>query len=78
MARSLCSADTPRLAARVVVPTAMSRPEQLRSCVRRLDELDHPDYEVIVVDNRPAGAPPVDLPGRRRRPRDAPRHLSGA
>ena len=30
-----------------------------------LTELDHPDYEVIVVDNRPAGAPPVDLPGAR-------------
>jgi GT2 family glycosyltransferase len=51
--------------ATVVVPTAMSRPEQLRNCVRGLTELDHPDYEVIVVDNRPAGAPPVDLPGVR-------------
>ena len=58
--------DAPRLArATVVVPTAMSRPDQLRSCVRGLTELDHPDYEVIVVDNRPAGAPPVDLPGVR-------------
>ena len=56
----------PRLArATVVVPTAMSRLEQLQSCVRGLTELDHPDYEVIVVDNRPAGAPPVDLPGVR-------------
>jgi GT2 family glycosyltransferase len=59
-------ADTPRLArATVVVPTAMSRPEQLRRCVRGLLELDHPDYEVIVVDNRPAGTAPVDLPGVR-------------
>ena len=58
--------DAPQLArATVVVPTALSRPEQLRSCVRSLTELDHPDYEVIVVDNRPAGAPPVDLPGVR-------------
>jgi cellulose synthase/poly-beta-1,6-N-acetylglucosamine synthase-like glycosyltransferase len=57
-------ADTTPLArASVVVPTAMSRPEQLRRCVRGLTELDHPDYEVIVVDNRPAGAAPVDLPG---------------
>ena len=51
--------------ATVVVPTAMSRPEQLRSCVRGLTELDHPDYEVIVVDNRPAGASPIELPGVR-------------
>ncbi len=59
-------ADTPQLArATVIVPTAMSRPEQLRRCVRGLTELDHPDYEVVVVDNRPAGAEPVDLPGVR-------------
>jgi GT2 family glycosyltransferase len=58
--------DTPSLGrASVVVPTAMSRPEQLRRCVRGLTALDHPDYEVIVVDNRPAGASPVELPGVR-------------
>lgn len=51
--------------ASVVVPTAMSRPEQLRRCVRGLTELDHPDYEVIIVDNRPEGAPCVTLPGVR-------------
>ena len=59
-------AEAPPLArASVVVPTAMSRPEQLRRCLRTLAALDHPDYEVIVVDNRPAGAPPVELPGVR-------------
>jgi len=59
-------ADAPPLArASVVVPSAMSRPEQLRRCVRSLTQLDHPDFEVIVVDNRPAGAPPVELPGVR-------------
>ena len=64
--RGTAAQDTPRLArATVVVPTAMSRPEQLRSCVQALTELDHPDYEVIVVDNRPAGAPPADVPGVR-------------
>jgi GT2 family glycosyltransferase len=58
--------DCPALPrATVVVPTAMSRPEQLHRCVRGLTELDHPDYEVIVVDNRPAGAAPVELPGVR-------------
>jgi GT2 family glycosyltransferase len=57
------SAELPR--ASVVVPTAMSRLEQLRRCVRSLTELDYPDYEVIVVDNRPAGAEPVQLPGVR-------------
>ncbi len=50
----------------VVVPTAASRPEQLRRCVARLLELDHPNYEVIVVDNRrDDGAEPLDLPGAR-------------
>jgi GT2 family glycosyltransferase len=59
------SGDTPALArASIVVPTALSRPDQLRRCVARLTELDHPDYEVIVVDNRRAGAP-VELPGAR-------------
>jgi GT2 family glycosyltransferase len=57
------SAALPR--ASVVIPTAMSRLEQLRRCVRSLTELDYPDYEVIVVDNRPAGAAPVQLPGVR-------------
>ncbi len=57
-------ADIPRLPrATVVVPTAMSRPDQLRRCLRGLAELDHPDYEVIVVDNRAPGTPRVDLPG---------------
>jgi GT2 family glycosyltransferase len=60
------AADAPPLAcASVVVPTAMSRPEQLGRCVDSLKRLDHPAYEVIVVDNRPAGAPPVELPGVR-------------
>ena len=59
-------ADAPQLArASVVVPTAMARPDELRRCVRSLTELDHPAYEVIVVDNRPAGAPAVELPGVR-------------
>jgi GT2 family glycosyltransferase len=50
--------------ATVVVPTAASRPEQLRRCVARLTELDHPDFEVIVVDNR-RGGDPLSLPGVR-------------
>jgi GT2 family glycosyltransferase len=57
--------DSPALAsASVVVPTALSRPDQLRRCVAGLNELDHPDYEVIVVDNRPHGAP-VEISGAR-------------
>ena len=50
--------------ASVVVPTAASRPEQLRRCVELLTGLDHPDYEVIVVDNRREG-PLLSLPGAR-------------
>lgn len=58
--------DAPTLVrASVVVPTAVSRPDQLRRCVQRLIELDHPDFEVIVVDNRPVGAPPPELAGVR-------------
>jgi hypothetical protein len=47
----------------VVVPSLLEREEGLQACLRSLADLDYPDYEVIVVDNRPAGAPPVDLPG---------------
>ncbi len=50
--------------ATVVVPTAASRPQQLRRCVEQLTALDYPDYEVIVVDNRRDGAP-LMLPGVR-------------
>lgn len=57
----------PRSLARasVVVPTNLARPAQLRRCLKSLAELDHPDYEVIVVDNRRDGAPPEDLEGVR-------------
>jgi GT2 family glycosyltransferase len=42
--------------ASVVVPTNFARPAALERCLKSLAELDHPDYEVIVVDNRPVGA----------------------
>jgi len=51
--------------ASVVVPSNFARPAQLRRSVQRLAELDHPDFEVIVVDNRPADAPAADIPGAR-------------
>jgi GT2 family glycosyltransferase len=58
--------DAPKLArASVVVPSILGRPAQLRRCLERLAELDHPDYEVIVVDNRPGDPPPADLAGAR-------------
>lgn len=49
----------------VVVPSLLEREEGLQACLRSLADLDYPNYEVIVVDNRPAGAPPVDVPGVR-------------
>jgi hypothetical protein len=55
----------PLARASVVVPTDLARPAELRRCLKSLAELDHPDYEVIVVDNRPAGAPPADIEGAR-------------
>lgn len=51
--------------ASVVVPTNFARPAELRRCLKTLAELDHPDYEVIVVDNRPADAPAAELEGAR-------------
>jgi GT2 family glycosyltransferase len=51
--------------ASVVVPTNFARPAELRRCLKALAELDHPDYEVIVVDNRPADAPAAELEGVR-------------
>ena len=51
--------------ASVVVPSIFEREAQLRRCVERLGELDHPDYEVIVVDNRPGDARPVNIEGAR-------------
>jgi GT2 family glycosyltransferase len=55
----------PLARASVVVPTNLARPAQLWRCVERLTALDHPDYEVIVVDNRPGNPPPADIPGAR-------------
>jgi GT2 family glycosyltransferase len=49
----------------VVIPTNFARPDQLLRGVERLVELDYPDYEVIVVDNRPNNGPMVDLLGAR-------------
>jgi GT2 family glycosyltransferase len=43
--------------ASVVVPTTMSREDDLVRCVAALRALDYPAYEVIVVDNRPSPAP---------------------
>jgi GT2 family glycosyltransferase len=51
--------------ASVIVPTNFARPAELRRCLKTLAALDHPDYEVIVVDNRPADAPPAELEGVR-------------
>jgi cellulose synthase/poly-beta-1,6-N-acetylglucosamine synthase-like glycosyltransferase len=42
--------------ASVVVATTFARPESLARCVRSLAAQDYPDYEVIVVDNRPGEA----------------------
>jgi len=55
----------PLPSATVVVPTAFARPVELFRCVERLKALDHPDYEVIVVDNRAKNARPLALDGVR-------------
>lgn len=43
-------AGLPRIS--VVVPSIVSRLDSLRECLARLEELDYPDYEIILVDNR--------------------------
>lgn len=48
------SQDLPLPRATVVVATDLARPEQLLACVQRLADLDYPDYEIVVVDNRRA------------------------
>jgi GT2 family glycosyltransferase len=54
--------DAPALApASVVICTNFARPALLHRCLESLRALDYPDYEVIVVDNRPAGSPDRDL-----------------
>jgi glycosyltransferase involved in cell wall biosynthesis len=39
--------------ASIVVPTTFDRFDQLQRCAERLSSLDYPDYEVVIVDNRP-------------------------
>jgi Glycosyl transferase family 2 len=41
----------------VVVCTMIGREEELRACLESLAALDYPQYEVLLVDNRPPGAP---------------------
>ena len=49
----------------VVIPSMLARLEGLQICLASLAALDYPDYEVIVVDNRPAGSAPVEIEGAR-------------
>ena len=49
----------------VVIPSMLERLDGLRACLDSLAELDYPDYEVIVVDNRPADASPFGTAGAR-------------
>ena len=53
--------DRPLPSMAVVVPTNLGRPAQLRACVESLTVLDYPDYEIVVVDNRPGPAAASDL-----------------
>jgi glycosyltransferase involved in cell wall biosynthesis len=53
--------DRPLPSIAVVVPTNLGRPTQLRSCVQSLTQLDYPDFEIVVVDNRTGAAPPHEV-----------------
>jgi GT2 family glycosyltransferase len=43
--------------ASVVVPSNLARPEQLRTALVALDALDHPDFEIVLVDNARGSSP---------------------
>jgi GT2 family glycosyltransferase len=45
--------------ASVVVASDLRRPELLSRALKALCALDYPDYEILLVDNRPAGEPPI-------------------
>lgn len=47
----------------VVIPTMVHRVDGLRACLDSLAELRYPRYEVIVVDNRPADSPSIEITG---------------
>ena len=48
----------------VVVPTIYKEPEMQKATVQAILDLDYPDFEIIVVDNRPGDkGPSIDLPG---------------
>lgn len=51
--------------ATVVVPTIMSRRDELDACIEHLKKLDYPNFEIVIVDNRPLTAPAIELPGVR-------------
>jgi GT2 family glycosyltransferase len=51
--------------ASIVIPTNLARPDQLLRCVECLTQLDYPDYEIIVVDNRGGDTPSLEIPGTR-------------
>lgn len=59
--RTLPSEQLPAIS--VVIATTFERRALLDACCRSLAALDYPNYEVIVVDNRPAESPPVELQG---------------
>jgi len=40
----------------VVACTMMSREDELRDCLASFERLNYPNYEILLVDNRPAGA----------------------
>jgi len=42
----------------VVVPTTFSREAELRDCLNALAALEYPNFEVLLVDNRPEAADP--------------------
>ncbi len=57
---ALADAGLPRIS--VVVPTIASRIEDLGHCIEAIGDLDYPDFEVLLVDNRVALPFPDPLP----------------
>lgn len=47
---ALIDSDLPRIS--IVVPTIGKRIEELRRCIENIEQLDYPDFELLLVDNR--------------------------
>lgn len=56
----LLDRELPRIS--IVVPTIVERTEELRRCIASIEQLDYPNFELLLVDNRRVVPVPDPLP----------------